>query len=195
MKGHIHEIFKVPIYETKLNLDTKKLLSVCTKFSEKHASREKSNFGGYQALFTSQHYEVKQLMYEIRDHAQSFSETFLGYQILNLGEGSAWLNINGYRHCNQSHKHAMADMSGSYYVKTTKNSGNIVFQPPVTDVMGYYIHEKEMELNTYNSSTWAFTPIENTLYLFPSWVNHAVTPNNNEKEERISIAFNLRHES
>jgi len=195
MNGLIHEIFRVPIYETQLNLDSKKLLTICTKFSENHESREKSNFGGYQAVFTSQHNEVKQLMNDIQAHAQGFSETFLGNKELVWGEDNMWLNINGYRHCNQSHNHPIADISGCYYVKTPKNSGNIVFQHPVTDVLGYYLHQKEMEFNTYNSMTWSFTPIENTLYLFPSWLNHAVTPNNNEKEERISIAFNLRHEN
>ena len=31
---------------------------------------------------------------------------------------------------------------------------------------------------------------ENTLYLFPGWLNHFVNPNLNKTEERISISFN-----
>jgi uncharacterized protein (TIGR02466 family) len=195
MNGYIHEIFQVPIYETQLNLDSKKLLNICTKFSEKHESRERSNFGGYQAVFTSQHNEVKALMQDIQDHAQAFSETFLGNKRLEWGVDSIWLNVNWHKDCNMSHSHPMADISGVYYVKTPKNSGELVFQHPVIDVLNYYYFEKEMELNNCNSRTWTFQPIENTMYLFPSWLKHVVTPNENKKEERISIAFNLKHEN
>jgi uncharacterized protein (TIGR02466 family) len=152
-----------------------------------------SNFGGYQAILTSQHKEVKQLTKDILTHAQPFAESFIGDKKLWLGVGNIWLNINGHRHCNMSHSHPMADISGSYYVKTPKNSGELIFQHPVIDVLNYYYFEKEMELNNWNSRTWSFQPKENTLYLFPSWLKHVVTPNENETEERISIAFNLQH--
>ena len=38
--------------------------------------------------------------------------------------------------------------------------------------------------------TWWMPSEVNTLYLFPSWLNHCVEANENKTEERISISFN-----
>ena len=42
------------------------------------------------------------------------------------------------------------------------------------------------DANTYH---W-FTPVPNTLIMFPAWLEHDVEPNQSQ-EERISISFNI----
>ena len=44
--------------------------------------------------------------------------------------------------------------------------------------------------NKFNSSSWWLPSIENSLILFPSWLQHNVA-SNQEKEPRISISFNI----
>ena len=41
-----------------------------------------------------------------------------------------------------------------------------------------------------NSSIWSFEPEENMLFIFPSSLEHKVTPHMNKTEKRISISFN-----
>ena len=68
------------------------------------------------------------------------------------------------------------------------------------DELGFYynsfqalpgdVNEPE-EYNQYNTSLVKAPAIENTLYLFPSWLMHYVESNMNKTEERISISFNI----
>ena len=85
-------------------------------------------------------------------------------------------------------------------LKHLVSAGNIVFQHPAMNELGFYynsfqglpgdVNEPE-EYNQYNTSLVKAPAIENTLYLFPSWLNHFVESNMNKTEERISISFNI----
>ena len=45
----IEEIFKVPVYEVKLNLDLNALQSFCKDYESKDKGRVYTNIGGYQS--------------------------------------------------------------------------------------------------------------------------------------------------
>ena len=186
----IHDIFKVPVYSTQLNLDIKKLQSLCNEHHQNNQGNFVSNVGGYQS-YNLMYYptDLRPLVDEIESHSNKFSEEFLSTkQVLS----NIWININRYKDSNRSHLHAGADISGVYYVKTPENSGNLIFEHPSPDVLCYYgsVDDESVKLNNYNSREWVFTPTENTLYLFPGWLKHHVRPNENKTEERISISFN-----
>ena len=192
----IHDIFRVPVYSTQLNLDIKKLQSFCNEYQQKGTGKIISNVGGYHSndlplnklkwpLGESLHPLIK----EIGIHSSKFAKEFINNneQVLS----NMWINMGLYKDANKTHNHPGADISGVYYVKTPDDCGNIVFEHPALDVLNYYSPEtKSKEFNEYNSPTWWKDAIENHLLLFPSWLVHYIDPNKNKTEERISISFN-----
>ena len=192
----IHDIFKVPVYSTQLNLDIKKLQSFCNGYQQKDTGQTKSNVGGYHSndlplnklkwpLGESLHPLIK----EIGIHSSKFAKEFINNneQVLS----NMWINMGLYKDANKKHNHPGADISGVYYVKTPDDCGNIVFEHPALDVLNYYSPEtKSKEFNEYNSPSWWKPAVENKLYLFPGWLKHRVEPNLNKTEERVSISFN-----
>ena len=194
----IHDIFKVPVYSTQLNLDIKKLQSFCNEYQQKDTGKTLSNVGGYHSndlplnklkwpLGESLHPLIK----EIGIHSSKFAKEFINNNELVLS--NMWINMGLYKDANKTHNHPGADISGVYYVKTPDDCGNIVFEHPALDVLNYYLDDNNTiieKFNAYNSPTWWKPAVENHLYLFPGWVRHHVEPNKNKNEERISISFN-----
>ena len=110
------------------------------------------------------------------------------------------MNTNSYKDSNRVHNHPGSAISGVYYVKAPSSAGEIVFPHPAVDELGFYYNSFQAlpgdvnaseEYNQYNTSTVKAPAIENTLYLFPSWLKHYVESNMNKTEERISISFNI----
>ena len=188
----IHDIFKVPVYSTQLNLDIKKLQSFCNEYQQKDTGKTLSNIGGYHSNdLPLNDVSLHTLIKEINTHSSKFAKEFINNneQVLS----NMWINISLYKDTNRSHNHPFSDISGVYYVKTPADCGNIVFEHPAHDVFSYYLNQKGTiieEFNEYNSPTWWKPAVENHLYLFPGWLKHRVEPNGNKTKERISISFN-----
>ena len=47
------------------------------------------------------------------------------------------------------------------------------------------------EYNIWNSRSWFVSVENNTLILFPSWLEHSVEPNEKATTDRISLGFNI----
>ena len=190
----IQEIFSVPVYKIKLDLNVKELQSFC--YQHKNiASRVISNRGGYHSGDLSlDDITLQPLIEEIKTHSNKFAKTFYSKnkQILI----HMWFNINLYKDSNISHRHPGADISGVYYIKTPNECGNIVFEHSAKDLYDYYYLDvkNRVDDNVYNARTWWMPSEVNMLYLFPAWLNHSVETNKNKTEERISISFNTWHE-
>jgi len=190
----IQEIFSVPIYKIKLDLNVKKLESFCNKYQHENTGRVVSNRGGYHSNNLSlDDVTLQPLIEEIKIHSSQFAKTFYSKneQILN----NIWFNINLYKDFNVSHNHFGDDISGVYYIKIPDECGNIIFEHPAKDLFDYYFLnvENRKEVNIYNARTWWFPSEVNMLYLFPAWLNHSVETNKNKTDERISISFNTYH--
>ena len=194
----IDEIFKIPLYNTTLSLDTKSIRSYCLSLSKKSKGRVVSNEGGWQSealTFSKFKYldlserPLKPLCDSILYHGNQFLKEleFSGEIYIN----NLWTNINSYRDSNELHKHDNCLISGVYYVSTPKDSGKIIFHRPGYDTFTHEWNKAQSDYNNYNSAIWRIPPSSNTLLLFPSWLNHKVAPNMNKKEKRISISFNL----
>ena len=178
-----------------------KLKHFCKKHQQKNKTGEdKSNNGGYQSNFILPHKgPLDPLIKEIETNADIFAQQFLNKKATQKIT-SIWMNTNSYKDSNRVHNHPGSAISGVYYVKAPSSAGNIVFQHPSMNELGFYynsfqslpgdVNEPE-EYNQYNTSSVKAPAIENTLYLFPSWLMHFVESNMNETEERISISFNI----
>ena len=190
----ISDLFKIPCYETILSLDTKAISSYCLSYYKKNKGRVISNEGGYQSNdLTFSEKELKPLYQAILEHAQIFSKD-MKYEG-ELCIDSLWFNINRYRDSNVLHSHNRHFLSGVYYVNAPKDSGQIIFYRPGKDSFESFWDENQIAYNPYNSVFWRVPPSSNTLLLFPSWLNHRVSPSNNKKDKRISISLNISFRS
>ena len=200
-KRYLKSLFATPLYSADLNLNLTNLKDFCKKHQQKNKiSEDKSNNGGYQSNFILPHKgPLDPLIKEIETNANIFAQQFLNKKVTQKIE-SIWMNTNSYKDSNRVHNHPGSAISGVYYIKAPSSAGDIVFQHPAMDELGFYynsfqglpgdVNEPE-EYNQYNTSSVKAPAIENTLYLFPSWLKHYVESNMNETEERISISFNI----
>ena len=185
-------IFGNFLADDQLALDNHSISKYCLELASSTNGLNISNQGGWHSdlLPTDNLNPVLQPLYkEIQDHIN----------ILHLQMGlkpnlvhkvsQMWININGYKDFNRSHRHVGATFSGVYYVKIPENSGTIEFFNP-QPVLSYMIPEMLIEdHNFYNSQTWTITPGEGNILFWPGWLYHHVNPNLSH-DSRISIAFN-----
>ncbi len=100
-----------------------------------------------------------------------------------------WAIINTGGAANLRHQHGNSTISGAYYVRAPKNSGDIVFYDPRPAPV--YSHPNVVEPNLLNTQVNSINPKEGLLVLFPSYLDHSVNENFSN-EERIVVSFNIR---
>ena len=173
-------LWATPFAGVKLDyIDNKALEKYILDFKKNTKSRDVSNEGGWQqSLPQDIHPVFNDLVKSIHIASRTF-EIKPGPKNINL---QMWVNVNDKGHWNILHDHVGAEISGIYYVKRPKNSGDVVFRDP----RAITISEQSDE-----QPKWMVTqPTEGSLILFPGYLEHMVKPNQSD-DSRISIAFNL----
>ena len=84
------------------------------------------------------------------------------------------------------HTHSNNFLSGVFYLKTNTASAPIQFFDPRPQAN--VIIPRRKKTNWNNSTMIQFDPVENTGFIFPSWLQHWVKISNGE---RISISWNI----
>ena len=91
---------------------------------------------------------------------------------------------------NSPHRHSGYIWSGTYYVNVpegdNRQSGAIEFADP-----RYIDKNNRLPNSPLFKDNLHFKPTSGSMVIFPSYLLHWVTPNE-DKEDRISIAFNAR---
>ena len=154
------------ISEVNLNIITDYLY----KIKNNTSSVTKSNSGGYQT--ENNLHLIPEFGYLV-----NFLNNLV-YQLTSnpyIKINGMWGNISSFKDFNYIHTHHTEShkLSGILYLKIPTNSGDLKFHnPSFVDIITKY------------------TPKENTLLIFPSFLPHSVEPNLSQ-EDRISIAFNF----
>ena len=107
-------------------------------------------------------------------------------QSININ--NMWAIINTGGSANLRHQHGNSTISGAYYVRAPKKSGDIVFYDPRPAPV--YTYPKALKPNLLNAQINGINPKEGVLVLFPSYLDHSVNENLSN-EERIVISFNI----
>ena len=192
----IEELFKTPVYNVQLDVDNDKLYKDCLRLKRKEPMGNKvSNRGGYQSGQLLGHtdekdYSFKSLSESIAKQAGIFAEG-INLEVKKLKD--LWYNINNYKDHNIVHNHIGHNnkLSGVYYVKAPKNSGNLVLDHPSNLVeLTWAVNIPKGHHNTFTSSVWQFVPKPGQLLIFPSWLEHSVEANLS-KSPRVSFSFNI----
>tara|TARA_Y100000004_G_C8918336_1_gene414185 strand:+ start:819 stop:1445 length:627 start_codon:yes stop_codon:yes gene_type:complete len=189
----LEEIFKVGLYSVDLNINTNQIKDYLIEYSKQNEGRNYSNAsGGYQSksLYNEDIIDtpLEQILPHINLHSKKYNHTVSHKGPIVLD--NLWFNINYHRDYNAEHMHQHALYNGVLYIDVPEDSGEIVFLNPAYDVMQYdWYNDKVKEWTELNSHVWVKRPMNGSLYIFPSWLKHKVTVNNNSNP-RISIAFN-----
>lgn len=186
-------LFATPVWGSlKEHNDFSGVAEYCLQMKDSSEGVQKSNFGGWQSeeINLEDHEAFAPVVAGIRRafahvmHDCKFNQD-QGFKISN-----AWVNINGKGDLNKRHIHPLSTFSGCAYVKLPEDSGSIRFFR--SDSMRHY----DMPEHGFHAlNDWhEYKPFENQILIFPSWVEHEVSPNQSD-EPRITIAFNLQRSS
>ena len=152
--------------------------------------RKISNRGGWQSnQINIQECKSKTLKKIIIDSLSGF--TPISENVSMVIEGCK--NINAPGDFNVKHDHPRSNLSGVLWIKTPKNSGNLVFTSPqlFNKFQELYNYTDEFKYDTKSYMTYYFTPTEGRILLFPSSLEHEVEENKSD-EDRISYSFNIK---
>ena len=148
---------------------------------DKDKSVRKSNRGGWQSELLPPTGELEPLSVEISEFCKSIN---LGINEIVIPQ--MWINVNKKNDWNAIHSHGQYNISGTYYVKVPKDSGQIVFRDPRPAAI-----TNNFMVNRFDKGEFRkVKPIEGLLILFPSYLEHFVEPSNAD-EDRISISFDV----
>ncbi len=180
------DLFSTPIFVDQLDLDTSIIESRVREHQLNHPSLSNkengsSNLNGYQQNIDCPGVFDKILFEKITNSISSLvdlQDKHLRYQ--------AWVNINPQGSFNIRHSHTNNHflLCGIYYVKCDEKSGRLRFWDP----RGHY--PSMMNGLWSGSQVHIHHPKTNQVVLFPSWIEHDVSPNMSS-EDRIAIAFNV----
>ena len=86
------------------------------------------------------------------------------------------------------HRHEDSVVSGSFYVKTEKNTVPLIFRNPLHPyrMTEIYVDKK----SKYSTGGMKFPATPGILYLFPSWLEHET---DEEKGDRCVISLNTKY--
>ena len=150
--------------------------------------RKISNCGGWQSNQITIQKDRSELLKEIIRNSVSKLPILEG--VYASVEG--WKNINEPGNFNVKHNHPRSDLSGVLWIKTPKDSGNLVFTSPQFfnryHELDSYTNEFKFSSNSY--MTYYFPPTEGKVLIFPSNLEHEVKENKSD-EDRISYSFNI----
>ena len=184
-------LFHVLIQISKLELNIDSLIEFCYEMKRKdEIGIKKSNLGGWHSdnILNEMHPEFIKLKNKIEEGANEYHHEIQLKKNLKQKIDIIWANINGKEHSNEYHAHPRAILSGAFYL--TKGKTPIVFGHPFSAITTYFWGESIVEeWNEITSGEWRIEPRLNNLLIFPSWVQHKVSINE-EDTDRISFSFN-----
>jgi uncharacterized protein (TIGR02466 family) len=133
-------------------------------------------------------------LHELRREVIACGEQFVawfgvpGYQ---LEVERSWINVFKPGMQETEHSHEGSVLSGVYYVETSENCGDLMFQDPIGARRAHRAFTQTNAITKQAATQIGYAPRAGRLLFFESWLPHAVS-GNKSNETRISIAINLR---
>ena len=166
------------------------LLDYCYSQKKLHPkSLQRSNRGGWHSPIFNIHDENPVSIHLRKGLSQSVFTTLKRHLKVNV---EYWIMINGANCYNAGHTHPNSDLSGVFWIKSPKNSGDLRFINP-SNFTAYveiksYIDKFKSDTNAHEA--YAYTPTAGKMITFPSHVTHEVSINES-KEDRIAVSYNI----
>jgi len=188
-------MFKVDIFKESIIVDSLINSQIDEKI-KKILREEKNKNKGVQISNVNGGYQTKNIFDETLNKIFLTKTGELIYNFFRLNENykirmqDIWINENYQNSINMDHVHGRSNFSGIYYVEVPENSGQLVFTRADKSVSMMINNDMFAKNELGFNSVYRIQPLKNQIILFPSHLVHGVLPNNN-KESRISVAFNV----
>jgi uncharacterized protein (TIGR02466 family) len=187
------QIYSTPMWESQLpefSIHKESFLKCVQDFRQKNPEGIlKSNINGYQSpMSLTKELEMGPLFEYI---AQMSMKAAFDLQFVNceVYVSASWVNFNvGRNQYNAEHIH-QDTFSGVFYLQVPEKSGKLSLTNPGMNPLwqGAMLVDKK---NKFNGERIRIEPTEGQIFLWPSYLSHAVEPNDHD-ETRISISFNV----
>ena len=184
-------LFHTALFQIELDdVDNKILTENAYKLYEVDKGINVSNSGGWHSNFYTFDDERFKYFEPLTSKFEYILPELPFYpNISKINKMNIWFNLNRRNDTHKRHYHINSDFSGVYYVKVPKDEecGKIIFFDPRQAISYgncFYMSRYHRKLDVIRM------PIEGTMFIFPSGLEHEVLPNSTD-EDRISISFNL----
>lgn len=152
-------------------------------------SLSKSNIGGYHSKQIKSNYMFRSLFDDIGKEVVKYVEEF-GFGKFSGDLSDAWFNINKKGDANFNHIHAPSLVSGVYYLASEGSlSGDLELHSDSGAKKWAMSNQNPKVWGVANQSICRIAPVNNTLILFPSWLEHSVAESQSDLD-RVSVSFN-----
>lgn len=191
---HLHELFVTPMWHSSFE-DFEKhkadIVQYLTEVRTTQPSTSRSNMNAYQSYpnlcVTEElgpifkHIMEDMMRVIIKDCELNVTSATLTY---------AWVNFNESRSSfNMPHTHGET-FSGVFYVQVPDRSGVLVINNDASNSLWDGNNFSDMT-HKYLRANYPIFPKEGDIYIWPSYLEHYVTPNDHD-ESRISVSFNIK---
>jgi len=190
---NIVQVYSTPMWESQLpefSTHKESFLKCVESFRQQNPeSISKSNINGYQSpMNLTKEPEMAPLFEYV---AQMGMKAMFDLQFVNCDVyiSAAWVNFNeGRNQYNAEHVH-QDTFSGVFYLQVPEKSGKLSLTNPGMNPLwqGAMLVDKK---NKFNADRLRIDPVEGHIFLWPSYLSHAVEPNDHD-ETRISVSFNV----
>jgi len=196
----INEIFPIKVYKSKYpgNLDVLKerLIPLLKPIfdSTKNNNQGSMRYGGLCSYNVCNdlwnHVEISEISEFVSQEAEKYWKS-LDYVNCGISIFQTWANVYPPGAHIDAHNHSPVVLTGSFYLKKPKNSGEIVFENPLSTLLKHQ-PTKFLKVNEDYDSMFdrKVETEEGDLVLFPGWLTHKTEPNNSN-DDRIIIGFNI----
>ena len=183
------QFFPTTIYGKDVKLDNQLFANEIVEWSRRDQGVKKTNRNGWHSTTEMHQIPVfKPLVDELFIMMQDiWKEEWLDSQPIL---GNMWANINPPGGYNAPHIHPNSLFSGVYYIKSSNNSGNLVFNDPRP---GEQLNMPRIKKGQPPKHLWRevrLEPKEGRIIIFPFHLWHSVEPNLSN-DIRISVSFNF----
>lgn len=134
------------------------------------------------------------LKIQIQKHLKWYEDNICGFNDeMFLEITDSWYRETSPSNNHPTHNHPNSLLSGVVYLNVPVDSGNhagINFETDHHIFKGFNFEYHSNKPNKYNVRT-TYVPVKTgDIILFPSWIDHYVTPNESETDSRKIISFN-----
>ena len=201
-KRHFDKDLLTAFYRPKIfifnhDFETKDIIDSIYKYDNLFNVNEFTN-DSHKNIFQSEHnLNIKK---EFVDTSKSI-ENFVNKNIANIFNSKKinlikmWFVITKQSGIINKHSHFNSDLSGVLYLKVSPNSFNSeleIFNPlEEIDIYKYNLNLNKIEKSIFTGDKYLFSPKNNDLIIFNSYLEHSVQNKDPNIADRISLPFDL----
>jgi uncharacterized protein (TIGR02466 family) len=182
----INTLFPIAVYDKKLDRDISEKEKEQIYDLSKNTVNNKNNIctSGVDVLKLSSLYSIKNFINSCLN--EYVNNVIKPKHNLKLQITESWVNYNNKNQSHHRHYHKNSIISGVFYFNCIEND-EIIFYNKLDQFSSF--EPEVLEYTNLNSNSWNYPVCKNKLLLFPSYLEHSVSENNEEKT-RISLSFN-----